>query len=70
LSDLLSWIAPVLLFFGLWVFFFRRIAGNQGLEGGFMAVGRSKAKVYVETDIKVTFDDVAGGDGPRRSSRK
>jgi cell division protease FtsH len=60
----------VLLFFGLWVFVFRRIAGNQGLEGGFMAVGRSKEKVYVETDIKVTFDDVAGGDRPRRSSRK
>jgi cell division protease FtsH len=61
-SDLLSWIVPVLLFFGLWVFVFRRVAGNQGLGGGFMSVGRSKAKVYVETDTKVTFDDVAGVD--------
>ncbi len=30
--------------------------------GGFMAIGRSKAKVYVETDTKVTFADVAGVD--------
>ena len=61
-SDLLSWIVPVLLFFGLWVFVFRRVAASQGLGGGFMSVGRSKAKVYVETDTKVTFDDVAGVD--------
>jgi cell division protease FtsH len=62
LSDLLSWVVPTALFFGLWMFLMRRMAGQQGLGGGFMAVGRSKAKVYVETDTKVTFDDVAGVD--------
>ena len=62
LSTILSWILPTLLFFGLWYFLVRRMAGQQGLGGGFMAVGRSKAKVYVETDTKVTFDDVAGVD--------
>jgi cell division protease FtsH len=61
LRDLLSWIVPVLLFFGLWVFLFRNVAEKQGL-GGFMAIGKSKAKVYVEKDTKVTFDDVAGVD--------
>jgi cell division protease FtsH len=61
LRDVLSWIIPVLLFFGLWMFVFRRIADKQGL-GGFMTVGRSKAKIYVETDTKVTFADVAGVD--------
>jgi len=61
-SNVLSWILPTLLFFGVWYFVFRRIANQQGLGGGFMAVGRSKAKVYVETDTKVTFDDVAGVD--------
>src|SRR5690625_373010 len=30
--------------------------------GGMMSIGKSKARVYVETDIKVTFDDVAGVD--------
>ena len=62
LSDILSWVLPTLLFFGLWFFVFRNFANRQGLGGGFMAVGRSKAKVYVETDTKVTFDDVAGVD--------
>jgi len=62
LATLLSWALPTLLFFGMWYFVFRRIANQQGFGGGFMAIGRSKAKVYVETDTKVTFDDVAGVD--------
>jgi cell division protease FtsH len=59
LRDVLSWILPVLFFFGLWVVVFRRIAQRQGL-GGAMSLGKSKAKVYLETDVTVTFDDVAG----------
>ncbi|HTV89010.1 MAG TPA: ATP-dependent zinc metalloprotease FtsH [Stellaceae bacterium] len=62
LSDILSWIIPVALFFGVWWFMFRRFAGEQGFGGGLMSVGRSKAKVYVETDTKATFADVAGVD--------
>ena len=60
-SNLLSWVLPVLFFFGIWYFVMRRFATQQGL-GGMMSVGKSKAKVYVETDTKVTFDDVAGVD--------
>jgi cell division protease FtsH len=61
--DLLSWVLPVFLFFGLWIFLMRRIASRQGgMSGGFMSVGKSKAKVYVETDTKITFEDVAGVD--------
>jgi cell division protease FtsH len=59
LRTLLSWVLPVLIFFAIWKFFFRRIAEKQGF-GGLMSVGKSKAKVYVETDTHVTFDDVAG----------
>jgi len=62
LRDILSWVLPVLIFFGLWMFVFRKIAEKQGFGGGFMTVGKSKAKVYVETDTKVTFADVAGVD--------
>src|SRR5689334_15405729 len=62
LRDLLSWIIPVALFFGVWWFMYRRFASQQGFGGGLMSVGRSKAKVYVETDTKVTFADVAGVD--------
>jgi cell division protease FtsH len=61
LTDLLSWVLPTALFFGVWWFVIRRMAG-QGGAGSFMSIGRSKAKVYVETDTKVTFADVAGVD--------
>ena len=63
LSDILSWILPTALFFGVWFFVFRRFAEKQGFGGGgLMSIGRSKAKIYVETDTKTTFEDVAGVD--------
>src|SRR5919107_1065914 len=55
--DLLSWIIPIALFFGVWWFLLRRMGQGQG---GFMTVGRSKAKIYVEKEVKDTFADVAG----------
>ena len=61
LRDLLSWVLPVAFFFGLWVLVFRRFAEKQGV-GGFMSIGKSQAKVYVETNTGVTFADVAGAD--------
>ncbi len=61
LSQLLSWVLPVLVFYGLWMLVFRKIAEKQGF-GGMMTVGKSKAKVYVEKDTGVTFADVAGID--------
>ena len=59
--DILSWVLPVALFFALWMFVFRKVAEKQGF-GGLTNIGKSKAKVYVETDTGVTFDDVAGVD--------
>jgi cell division protease FtsH len=61
LTELLSWVLPVLLFFGLWMFVFRKFAERQGM-GGMMSIGKSRAKVYVEKDTRVTFEDVAGVD--------
>src|SRR5438874_1417053 len=61
LRDILSWVIPIVLFFGVWMLMYRRFASQQGF-GGLMSVGRSKAKVYVETDTKVSFADVAGVD--------
>jgi cell division protease FtsH len=60
LQSLLSWILPVVVFVGIW-YWAGRSMGGQGL-GGLMAIGKSRAKVYVEKDIKVTFADVAGVD--------
>ena len=62
LREIISWVAPVLVFFGLWVLFFRKIADKQGFGGGFMTIGKSRAKIFVEKDTKVTFVDVAGVD--------
>jgi len=63
LRDLLSWVVPALVFFGVWYWLMRRMAGQGGgLGGGFMALGKSRAKVYVEKQTGVTFADVAGVD--------
>lgn len=60
ISDILSWIIPLALLVGLWMFMLRRMSG--GIGGRLMQIGKSKAKVYVEQDTGVTFDDVAGVD--------
>jgi len=60
-ATLLSWILPAAVFYGIWYFLIRRFADRQGL-GGMMSIGKSRAKVYVEKDTKVTFADVAGVD--------
>jgi cell division protease FtsH len=62
LTLLASWVLPAVIFFGLWSVLIRRIGGAQG---GLMSIGKSKAKVYVEHDTGVSFDDVAGIDEAR-----
>ena len=44
--------------------------GGMGGIGGLMAIGKSKAKVYAETDTKITFADVAGVDEAKQSCGK
>ncbi|KEO55279.1 ATP-dependent zinc metalloprotease FtsH [Thioclava pacifica] len=61
LGTLISWVAPALVFFGVWMLLFRKFADRQGF-GGFMQVGKSKARVYMEKETGVSFADVAGVD--------
>jgi cell division protease FtsH len=68
LQDLLSWVVPAIVFFGLWTFLARRM--SQGLGGGLMSIGKSKAKVYVESDTGVRFADVAGVDEAKDELRE
>ncbi|MCK1642289.1 ATP-dependent zinc metalloprotease FtsH [Bradyrhizobium sp. 157] len=70
LRDLLSWVMPVLLFFGLWWYIGKRTMEGGGLGGGLMAIGKSKAKIYVESDTGVTFADVAGVDEAKDELRE
>ncbi|TMJ64804.1 MAG: ATP-dependent zinc metalloprotease FtsH [Alphaproteobacteria bacterium] len=58
-QTILSWIVPAFMFYLIWIFLGRRLADRQGF-GGLMSIGKSRAKVYVEKDTKVTFADVAG----------
>jgi cell division protease FtsH len=62
-GTLLSWVLPPLLFVGIWMFASRMMMGGRGgFGGGLLSVGRSRAKLVAETDVKVTFADVAGVD--------
>jgi cell division protease FtsH len=60
LRQIGGWIFPALAFGVLWIFLLRSAGGRTGF--GLSTIGRSKAKVYVERDTKVTFADVAGVD--------
>jgi cell division protease FtsH len=57
----LAWLAPFLLVIAAWTWMGRR-RGAGGPGAGLLAIGKSKAKVYVETGVPVRFEDVAGVD--------
>jgi cell division protease FtsH len=57
--DLLSWVLPIVLFIGIWYLLMKRMAGQQP---GFMSLGKNKAKIYMENELKVRFSDAAGVD--------
>ncbi len=59
-KDVASWVVPILVFAGIWFWILRKM--GQGAGGGFMRIGKSKAKVYIESDISVRMKDVAGVD--------
>ena len=58
LTNILSWILPLVFFFFIWRILFSRI----GPETGVMSFGKSRAKIYAEKEKKITFTDVAGID--------
>src|SRR5688500_10999395 len=52
IRDLLSWLLPMAIFFGSWLFIIRRM-NPGGISGGLMSIGKSRAKVFVEKESKV-----------------
>lgn len=56
IGTLLSWVAPPLIFFGIWGFFLNRQGGGPAA----LTVGKSKARIYSEGSTGVKFSDVAG----------
>jgi len=67
-TTILSWVAPLFFFYLLWTFILRR--ASRGLEGGLLSLTKSKAKVFMEKDVKSTFDDVAGVDEAKEELRE
>ena len=58
ISFLLSWVLPLVFFYGIGSLMFRRMSKQMG--GNSMSFGKSNAKIYVEAQTGKTFDDVAG----------
>jgi cell division protease FtsH len=58
-TDLFPWILTIVVLGALWLILFRRIGGA---EGGLMSFGRSRAKIFSDDAVKVSFADVAGVD--------
>ncbi|HVV51687.1 MAG TPA: ATP-dependent zinc metalloprotease FtsH [Polyangia bacterium] len=67
-KDAAGWLLPLAILGLLWVLVIRR-AGQMG-QNGFLTVGRSKAKVYMEKDVNVRFSDVAGVDEAKEELRE
>ena len=63
ISFLLTYVVPILLMWVLLSFLFRKMSKG----GGPMGVGKSTAKVYVQKETGITFQDVAGEDEAKES---
>ena len=69
-GDIISWVLPLLLMIGVWLFIMRRMSGAGGAPGGggsqIFNIGKSRAKVFdKDTEVKTTFDEVAGMTGAK-----
>ena len=57
-NFILTWILPLAIFLVLWQFLINRMVKRMG--GNAMTFGKSRAKIYVEAQTGISFDDVAG----------
>ncbi|MBR9831681.1 ATP-dependent zinc metalloprotease FtsH [Acidiluteibacter ferrifornacis] len=64
-GEIISWVLPIVIMIGLWVFIMRRMSGGAGggPGGQLFNIGKSKATLFdKEKNVKVSFNDVAGLD--------
>jgi cell division protease FtsH len=66
LSSLLSWVIPFGIFFLIWRFVMKKMGPGMGV----MSFSKSKAKIFAESETKVTFMDVAGIDEAKEELRE
>ena len=71
IGDLFYSLLPLIIIFGLWMLFFRRMGGGAGFGGGMFNVGKSKAKMYEKGgELGITFKDVAGQAGAKQEMQE
>lgn len=61
--NILSFLLPLILIWGLMAFLMRKMSGGNGVMG----IGKNKARVYAQKETGVTFKDVAGQDEAKES---
>lgn len=61
-GEAMGWIIPLVLLVLFWVFMSRRIGGGGSGSNNIFSMGKSRAKLFEGSKIKITFDDVAGLD--------
>jgi cell division protease FtsH len=66
LGALLSWAAPLIVLFALWSWIARRSSGLRDYSG----IGKSKPRLYVQSETDTTFDDIAGIDEAKAELRQ
>ncbi len=62
LSDVITWLLPLVFIAALWIFLFRRMGASSGGGGGqIFNIGKSRATLFDKnTKVSITFNDVAG----------
>ena len=61
-SMLLSWVVPLLLFWGLGQYMQKKLMNRMGGDSMMFGMGKSKARIYVKSTEGIKFSDVAGED--------
>jgi len=64
MAPILSWVLPIAILIGIWIFIMRRVSGGAGGPGAqIFNIGKSKATLFdANAKVNVTFADVAGLD--------
>lgn len=71
LSALLSWVLPILIFFGIGHYMNKRLMKNMGGPGAMQfGMGKSNAKIFVKPTNGIKFSDVAGEDEAKDSLKE
>ncbi len=65
-NAIVAWVLPAMVFVGIWLLVMRRF----GPQSGVMQLGKSRAKIFAETETGVTFDTVAGQDEAKEELRE